>query len=354
MKNFNEVAGKAKRVFTYVFLIAGALFFNAGICSDDDPLDDLDDDGGGSAAGTWTMYNTDNGYPGGRVKDIAVDTKNNVWIASENGLHKYDGTTWTTFDKTTGLPSNDISMVAADGNGNILIEIGSTTMIYDGKTWKDISLKRGNGDPIRLSSNVIRTPDGHLWTNADWYYLERGIAHWNGTSWSVTSDGAGDWSHTSFAYDASGDVWYTRGYGAYGTTGEAGGLYKIGDSGPTLARSYSLYNLSIDSKGNKWMTWGSTLIKLASDNKTLTDYSKEKVSDEFELTGIGFTLVDDKDNLWTSLNRLDPRLVKYDGKKWTFYPGPENVQGMGGIVAMDSKGVLWIAGFDYVYSFKTK
>lgn len=53
------------------------------------------------------------------IYDIAIDSKNNVWIACE-GLIKYDGTTFTHFNsKNSPIPEDFINSIAIDSEDNV-------------------------------------------------------------------------------------------------------------------------------------------------------------------------------------------------------------------------------------------
>jgi hypothetical protein len=42
------------------------------------------------------------------VGGVAVDTNNNKWFGTDQGVAKFDGATWTAFTIADGLPSNII------------------------------------------------------------------------------------------------------------------------------------------------------------------------------------------------------------------------------------------------------
>lgn len=66
------------------------------------------------------VYDTSNSViPGGPIWDVAVDSKNNVWIGSD-ALIEYDGNRFTTFNSSnTKIPEDYISFIAVDSKDNI-------------------------------------------------------------------------------------------------------------------------------------------------------------------------------------------------------------------------------------------
>jgi ligand-binding sensor domain-containing protein len=79
---------------------------------------------------SFTLYNTQNTtMPEDIVWSIAVDSKNNLWMAScrfnQGGLVKYDGTKWTPYTpKNSALPANSIHGIAIDQSDNVWLALG--------------------------------------------------------------------------------------------------------------------------------------------------------------------------------------------------------------------------------------
>ena len=105
----------------------------------------------------FILYNSQNtAMPEDVGRQIAVDSKNNIWIAScraySGGLVKYDGTTWTAYTPdNSNMPANLIESIAIDQSDNVwlafyncLVKIENDKWnIYDEKTlgfgWRYIS-----------------------------------------------------------------------------------------------------------------------------------------------------------------------------------------------------------------------
>ena len=66
------------------------------------------------------VYDTSNSViPGSPIWDVAVDSKNNVWIGSD-ALIEYDGNRFTTYNSSnTGIPEDYVSFIAVDSKDNI-------------------------------------------------------------------------------------------------------------------------------------------------------------------------------------------------------------------------------------------
>ena len=91
----------------------------------------------GTGDGVWmyngkkfTLYNSKNtAMPEDIVWSIAVDSKNNIWLAScrmrQGGLVKYDGNKWTVYTTTnSALPVNMIHSITVDKSDNVWLALG--------------------------------------------------------------------------------------------------------------------------------------------------------------------------------------------------------------------------------------
>lgn len=64
-------------------------------------------------------YNTSNGLPSDIVYNVVQDKKGYIWIATDNGIVKFNGSTFKKFQLNEGLPSNDIFGLAVDSKNRI-------------------------------------------------------------------------------------------------------------------------------------------------------------------------------------------------------------------------------------------
>lgn len=98
----------------------------------------------------FTHYNTSNSpVPEDFVYSIAIDSKDNIWFTScrfkEGGFVKFDGTNWKVFTPgNSDLPVNSIKSIVIDNNDNIwlaLSEIVNSTYLIkiSGNTWETYS-----------------------------------------------------------------------------------------------------------------------------------------------------------------------------------------------------------------------
>jgi gliding motility-associated-like protein len=73
-----------------------------------------------SQTDTWTMYNRSNSpLPNDTIMYLQGDIQNRIWVATNNGLARFDGTNWTVYTTANSpLPNQAILSIAVDALGN--------------------------------------------------------------------------------------------------------------------------------------------------------------------------------------------------------------------------------------------
>ncbi len=90
----------------------------------------------------WTIYNTSNSsLPDNVIRVIETDTAGNVWVGTDNGLAKFDGSNWTVIDSSnSGLPVNQIRSIAFDSANRLWVgTLQAGFSVYDGSNWTNFS-----------------------------------------------------------------------------------------------------------------------------------------------------------------------------------------------------------------------
>jgi hypothetical protein len=70
------------------------------------------------------------GLPGQECYNVMQDTKGFIWISTEAGLCKYNGSTSKVFDKKNGLPENSCYAVTEDKKGNLWFLTSANRILY--------------------------------------------------------------------------------------------------------------------------------------------------------------------------------------------------------------------------------
>lgn len=106
---------------------------------------------------------------------VEFDKDGAAWIASSNGLLKYDGYTWTRYSTESGLPSSFVRCVLINSKGLMWVGTDKGAGVFDGKSFQRMGSETG------LSGQCIRRirEDSH---GAIWFC---------GDSWPIMNDPGG-------------------------------------------------------------------------------------------------------------------------------------------------------------------
>ncbi len=88
----------------------------------------------------YTYYSIRDGLSSNDTYNCVEDKKGFLWIATENGVSRFDGKKFTNYTTSNGLPDNDILAVQMDNDGVIwVLPFQRTPAYYDEKTDKFIN-----------------------------------------------------------------------------------------------------------------------------------------------------------------------------------------------------------------------
>jgi hypothetical protein len=232
--------------------------------------------------------------PSTSVRTITQDRKGNMWLASNEGVIRYDGKSFTNI--TVELSSDRFSSVLEDRKGNLWFgTYGSGVYYYYGKSFQHFTTKQGlvNNDV----STIYEDKTANIWFGAD-----GGVSRYDGKSFRnfVTKGGLSTNDVNSIIEDRTGKLWFgTRGYTyVYDEKTFTVFTYK----GNSFTNVWSIIE---DKKGNIWFGGGNGLSRY--DGSTLTNFTENTVS---------YVYADKKGNIWTS-GRNDYgefAFSRYDGK----------------------------------------
>jgi ligand-binding sensor domain-containing protein len=196
-------------------------------------------------AGVWTLYTTADGLPSNQVRDIKLDSKNNLWVTFPGyGMAKLANNTWTYYRASTtpllndGVicvaeaadgkmifgTSNGLSILSATTSGNVWssyldpvtsmyvnsIKVASNGWIWVGTQNQGFYLNKGSGfiknfTDLYKNVNVIEEgPQGNIFIGTD-----NGIIKWDGTAYTylTTSNGLPSNKIRSLRLDSKERLW---------------------------------------------------------------------------------------------------------------------------------------------------
>ncbi len=126
----------------------------------------------------FTHFNSFNGLASNIVNNVIQDKRGFMWLATWDGLQRFDGNKFLTFRNETGnprsIPGNVVSRVYEDRRGNLWIMVNKRVGIFD-KTdfsFTEIPLEGNNDkDPLPVAELIEEDEKG----NAMLYVLKKGL-----------------------------------------------------------------------------------------------------------------------------------------------------------------------------------
>jgi len=178
-------------------------------------------------------YTIENGLPDNIINSLALDSRNNLWIATPRGIASFDGKKFEIFsEEKDGLANNYVNSIFVDKDDVVWCGTKMGVSIYDGIGFKNT--KEGYL-PNSEVQTLIQDKAGNLWCGT-----LGGLAKFSGEM-LTTYDEAEGLNHKkihTLAEDRNGNIWI-------GTFG--GGIYRLsaktGENPPVVqAASDSLLN----------------------------------------------------------------------------------------------------------------
>ncbi|MEO8589514.1 MAG: two-component regulator propeller domain-containing protein [Flavobacteriales bacterium] len=131
---------------------------------------------------SWEVFDTTSaGFPSNSVTDIAIDSQDNVWVATNWGLCKYDGTSWQIFQTSnSGLTDNVVQCVAVDTLDRVWIgTLLHGIVVYDGSTRTTYDTQNSGLPDDQIKCITI---DHRNWA---WVGTYLGVACYTGSEWRL-------------------------------------------------------------------------------------------------------------------------------------------------------------------------
>jgi ligand-binding sensor domain-containing protein len=246
-----------------------------------------------SAGAQWTTYTTSNsGIPDNSIWDLAVDSSNTIWIATDYGLGSFDGTNWNIYDVNNApIPANsnndifavfidDVDHVWIGTDGGYLLEFDHFNNVWTDHTtftFGDIHVIRQDQDGHMWvgHSNGVQERIGTAWTeyqtNLPAPYVESIDIDQNNTVWIGTNGGVAEYdnvsqwaNYTDANTSMSGNIWtesIQAGIGNDVWVGTRGGIYRFDQAGSWTKFNSSnsgllddeIKSIEVDADGIVWV-----------------------------------------------------------------------------------------------------
>jgi serine/threonine protein kinase/ligand-binding sensor domain-containing protein len=139
--------------------------------------------------GSYVKLGISDGLASNVINDLLVDEDDNLWVATDAGVNRFDGETWITFDETDGLDADGVLSLFLDDEGALWAgtdcdEYGLN--YYDGTSW----------GPSPLPPMPLDCPNPIAFAlYEDWGLfvglLEGDLAYFDGEAWEVLTQDDG-------------------------------------------------------------------------------------------------------------------------------------------------------------------
>jgi ligand-binding sensor domain-containing protein len=299
------------------------------------------------------------------TRTIRQDRKGNIWIASLEGIIRYDGKSFT--NMTGKVTSSPFVSVLEDRKGNFwFASMGSGVYYYDGKSFRNLTTREG------LASNRVTCMYEDRTGNI-WFGTPSGPSRYDGKSfhnyciaadktWAflvnfTTREGLAHNDVTSILEDRTGKLWF-------GTRGNA--CVYDGKSFTTFTHYgkpfKNVRSIIEDKNGHIWLggndgLWRYEGSAFANPGSPVTSFGSTFTN--FTRDFVGYVYEDKKGNIWTSsLSADDQRwaLSRYDVHSLTGAGGtaaeikaPKATMLFG--VLEHEDGSIWFDTIDGVYRY---
>ena len=229
--------------------------------------------------GVWRYYTSFDGLAPSSIGDIRIDGQGAMWLATSDGLSRFDGQTFRTYTTRDGLKGNGVvgafGSMMVDREGRLVI---GTRQRFNGTTWEAFPAE----EPPRKISRFFLARDGTIWAAG-------GAAVGGASSYK---DGV--WTHHSMGPD-----------------GKANEVWRIAE----------------DSRGTMWFGCANGIARYQNGEWKYKDdedgvgrpknfgYAKPRPG---RIQGLGEArglIVDSKDNVWAGLS-FHQGVSRFDGKSW--------------------------------------
>ena len=117
----------------------------------------------------WQHYTTADGIVTNFINDIEADRHGNVWLATNQGLAKFDGNEWINFSTNDGLNANYIQSLKVDTKNHVWLvtyQFPSPSLYrlykYDGETFTHYEVA-GTDEDDRLGATLAIDANDNIW-----------------------------------------------------------------------------------------------------------------------------------------------------------------------------------------------
>jgi ligand-binding sensor domain-containing protein/AAA+ ATPase superfamily predicted ATPase len=286
----------------------------------------------------FETFDSSDGLVPGITKDIYQDHKGDLWIATSEGLSRYNGRQFQNFTTKEFFAGAEVNAIAGDDEGNLWIGTDNGLMRYDGKTFQDFNEQAGLTGQVTGENRVysiFKDSRGYLWLST-----AQGILRYDGEQFSRIGPKEIAPSTTPaqlIAEDRTGNLWFGTGSnGVFKYDGKRFQQFTTEWDGLIANTIIAVY---ADTKGNLWFgSWDGVSRYDGTRFHTLRAKSRGGRV-EFSMTSVRAILEDSSGHFWFTGHE---GLCEYDGEQFYLYTVKDGLpRNWTNTLLEDHEGNLW-------------
>ena len=269
-------------------------------------------------------------YNGFRQEQLSFSVRNpsDIWAvfiesmyySTPSKLQRYNGTSWNDYTSVAGVPSNP-HLVSVGANNDVFVASEDTIAKYDGISWKHIgAVDNTSWDQLsNISTGQViamkTSSSGDLYISVIKADSLNEIRHYNGSEWESVSLGYGiNKLVLSLAIDSSGTIYAGTLNGLYRVSGEK--IEKFSTEGEPLPVP-SVKKLVVDKTGVLWASSDYGVLKFDGSNWSI--FTQEDGLPDSSIVCIALS---QSGNVWAGTSK---GIGFYDGTLWKTYTSADGL-----------------------------
>lgn len=310
------------------------------------------------SAQQYKFYDANAGLSSSLINQIVQDGEGYIWIATEDGLNRFDGTHFTVYRNipgdSTSLPDNYVKSILADRKQRLWVSTSNGLCLYDQKTDRfhpyPLALRDSSQQP-RLPLYLMEDRRGYIWFSTS----GKGVAKLDAekgecTYFDITNSGICS-NHINQIYeDRFGNIWFGSGREGLSVYNPDNGVFRTFHHQPENKNGLSsdaVSSICEDTEGNVWigtLTGGVNIYSFARQTFSRLELPVSGINNE-----IGSLLKDRENNIW--VGTMGSGFIKYLIKEKRFDTADMHTplvnMARSKVQAMyeDKQGNIWMALF---------
>ena len=269
------------------------------------------------------------------VRALAQDPAGFLWLGTDNGLYRFDGTRFDRIGRDQGLGA--VSALSLDAAGRLWVGLQGGLWVWEKSALREVR-RDGKRIPVVLPRAFASASPDRLWVVSDWRLLELTTRD-GGRDWQV-SDGPrpvqSDMAEISSVALHDGDLWMGCGRA----------LCRLHDnqvepwSSERGVPGDHWYGLLRDRKGALWARGSNRVVELAAGAAAFVDRTDAMTPPDPSETD--FPLAEDAQG--RILTSAPGRLLRWNGQRWQHFSASSGLPQGGKLRALltDRDGGLWM------------